>query len=381
MRRKRWRLPLAALLVLAACGDPAPAASPTDDVADATDATDTAEDVSHADDTDPDDPDDADATVPPDADTGPPPDALTFRVMTMNIGTTVGLPHDLGESDGRGDGYTAVMAAVADTYYGNGLSWNPAEAALTAFLARERPTVVVFQEGFFDRDCESIPVDPELDFVCRDYSPERPLQIERLLGPDYQTACADGQDDNCLGVLRDFATIEGCPTDAVCLGGLTGQPVPDCGHGARIGRAELALRDGRRLVVVNVHGTSGIGEGDQACRAGQFAQIFVDRGDGRPAADGDHNLVMGDLNTDPVLFDGADASVAVWRAWVGRGRPFHYISSPGEPKTYAGAVSIDHVVSDTLQGSCVVPGATGGVPPVLDAVYWDHKPVLCDVWW
>ena len=41
---------------------------------------------------------------------------------------------------------------------------------------------------------------------------------------------------------------------------------------------------------------------------------------------------MGDLNTDPVLFDGADAAVAVWNAWVGPGLPFHTISTPGEPK-------------------------------------------------
>jgi len=52
-------------------------------------------------------------------------DVEPIIVMTFNVGTTPGLPHDLGD-----DGYTSEMADIADELYENSLSWNPAEEAL-----------------------------------------------------------------------------------------------------------------------------------------------------------------------------------------------------------------------------------------------------------
>ncbi|MCA9771011.1 MAG: hypothetical protein KC466_01300, partial [Myxococcales bacterium] len=159
-----------------------------------------------------------------------------FRVLTFNAGTTTGLPHDLGPDDG----YSQHDAEIADALYENSLSWNPAERALTRFLAETRPDIAFFQELYFDPWCETISVDPALDFVCEDYTPERPLQIERLLGGDYQVACADGQEDNCAGVRRDFGRFVGCPGEGPCLGGLAGTGPPDgCSRGARVGSAEI----------------------------------------------------------------------------------------------------------------------------------------------
>jgi len=302
----------------------------------------------------------------------------TFLAMTFNAGTTRGLNHDAQD-----DGYTQELADIADALYENSLSWNPAEHALTAFLAEHRPEIVVFQELYFDPWCETIVVDPQLEFVCRDYTRARPLQIQRLLGPDYQVACASGQDDNCAGVLKSFATIRGCPLDDVCLGGLEGMGPPNgCSNGGRVARAVLDLADGRSLTLVNVHGTSGIEPADMDCRAAQFAQIFVDRGDGEPAASGENNLIMGDLNTDPFIAAGQDPSAAFWNRFVGDGLRFHYVSSdaPDGERTYLDLFRIDHIVSDGLRRRhCHVPGATPGEPPVMDAVYWDHRPVLCEV--
>jgi len=309
------------------------------------------------------------------ADAGPPPPIV---VMTMNIGTTSGLAHDQGN-----DGYTSEHATIADEHYHNSLSWNPAEQALKEFLAQQRPTIVVFQEGFYDPWCEEIPVDPNLDFVCKDYTTERALQVERLLGPDYQVACADGQEDNCAGVLRSFARMKGCPDDGPCLDGLAGQGPPDgCSKGARIGSVELELIDGREMTLVNVHGTSGIKLEDMLCRRSQFAQVFEDRGDGQPAANGTVNLVMGDLNTDPFKA-GFEPSAAYWNDKVGDGKAFHYLSSDdsGGPATYDHDLRIDHIASDALSSlGCKVAGADG-TGPVMDAVYWDHKPVVCEVAW
>ena len=322
-----------------------------------------------------------------DASSGP----IELRALTFNGGTTDGLPHDLFEGTVRGDGYTSAMAEIADELYENSLSWNPAEAALTRYLAAQRPAIAAFQEIFHDPWCETIPVDPALDFVCRGYSPDRPLQVERLLGPDYQVACAEGQEDNCLGVRRDVGRILDCPLDEPCPGGLAGTGPPDgCSRGARVGRLVVELADGRELVVVNVHGTSGFSGEDMRCRVSQFEQVFVDRGDGTPAADGERNLVLGDLNTDPLLLEGLDPSATTWVRFVGDPddpddpddpRRFRWISSPepGADASYLGLVRIDHVVSDVGRGSCFVGGVTGGTEPPTDAIYWDHRPVVCDL--
>ncbi|MCA9545730.1 MAG: hypothetical protein KC613_15100, partial [Myxococcales bacterium] len=152
--------------------------------------------------------------VPPDA--APPDAGIPVRVMTFNGGTTTGLPHDRPPDDG----YSSALAAIADAHYENSLSWNPAEAALTAWLAEQRVDVAVFQEIFHDPWCADLPVDPELDFVCREWSPDRPWQVQRLVGPGFQVACAAGQPDNCLAVRTAFATIRGCPLDAPCAEGL-----------------------------------------------------------------------------------------------------------------------------------------------------------------
>ncbi len=312
---------------------------------------------------------------PPDGDD--PLEALTFRALTFNAGTTTHLPH--GDAE---DGYTDEDAAIAADQYSNNLSWNPAEAGLAAFLADEQPEVAIFQELFFDPWCEEIEVDPDLDFVCQEYAADGPLQIERLLGDDYQVACAVGHPDNCVGVLRSFATLRGCPAEGACLEGLEGLAPPDgCTSGARVGGVVLDLPDGRAFTVVDIHASAGLSEDDMACRVAQFFQLFEDRGDGEPVASGEINLVAGDINTDPFALAAADPSAEYWTGFVGEGLPFGYLSSSGDegPATHVTGLRIDQVISDGLSGECEVVG-TGGAPgPLLDAVYWDHTPVLCQV--
>ncbi|MCB9638067.1 MAG: hypothetical protein H6727_04070 [Myxococcales bacterium] len=310
--------------------------------------------------------------------------SLRFRVMTMNVGTTVGLDHDKGEGTSAGDGYTSEHAKIADMYYGNGLSWPPAEKALTAFLAREKPDVVGFQEMFFDPECEGIPESARKGFVCEDYQAGRTQQMERLLGADYQVACAVGQPDNCVGIRRSFGRFVDCPQDKPCLDGVVGQgPADGCSRGARIGRIHVETVSGRSFVLVLVHGTSGFKEKDQLCRREQFKQIFEDQGDGKPAARGEMNLVMGDINTDPFILKDDEPSSAYWNEKVGEGKGFYYLSSSGEtgPPTYSGPFRIDHVISDTLTGTCKVFGSSEGTEPVISSIYWDHKPIVCDVVW
>jgi len=245
-----------------------------------------------------------------------------------------------------------------------------------------RPVVAVFQENYYDPWCEEIPVDPELDFVCKDYSPERPTQLERIFGPEYQVACSQDHPDNCGVVRRDFGTFAGCYDEPFCLDGFFGMAPPSgCTSRARVWSIVINRANGVDWTLVNVHASSGFESDVRACRADQFRQIFEDRGDGQPLANGDVNLVMGDINTDPFLAPIIDQSARVWNQYVGDGLPFDYLSADRAciDPNYALILHVDHVVSDMLTGSCVVPGVTDGVPPVMDAIYWDHKPVVCQV--
>ncbi len=308
---------------------------------------------------------------------------LKFTVMTFNAGTSSGQLHSKDEEEGNGDGYTDEHAEEVDAHYGNSLSWNPAEEEATEFLAELKPEIVAFQEVFHDPWCEDIEDKPELDLVCNGYTPDRPYQMERLLGADYQIACNLNAEDRCAGVRRDFGRFVGCPEDEVCFGGIWGLGLGDknCSDSARIGSIEIELTDGRYMVLVNAHANAGMKDSDMECRTYQFQQIFVDRGDGVPAAFGEVNLIMGDLNTDPFLLAGADPSAKELNKYVGAGKPFHFISADSAegPATHVTTMHIDHVISDFIEGDCVVAGVSPGVEPVMDSTVFDHRPVICEV--
>lgn len=295
-------------------------------------------------------------------------------VVTYNTGTTEGLAHD-AEPD---DGYSSDDAILSDTWYGDGLAWNPAVEAATTFFTRVRPDVVGFQEIFFSDDCATIPVEAHADFVCTTWMPGDPTVAQVILGPDYQVACHPGKSDKCLAVRKDFGTFTTCDAD-FCLDGLDGGTVEGCGSGARVARGTIERSDGSLLTIAHVHGSSGIDDSDKACRVQQIDQVFVDL-DGEPAANGSANIILGDFNTDPGRWTGIDASAAAWATYVD-GDAFHWVTEagPDAPLTYQGVATIDHVVSDVFQGDCWHAGVTDGEPAVLDAVYFDHSPAVCSL--
>lgn len=306
---------------------------------------------------------------------------LPFTVMTFNGGTTDSINHDLDEQSGEGDGYSNLLAEINASQFSNNLAWKPAEEALAAFIELKKPAIVGFQEIFVEDWCADVEVDLELPFVCRDWVQGDAYQVQRLLGADYQIACAIGHPDNCVGVRKDFGFIQGCAGD-FCLEGIYGLAPPSgCTSGARVGTIHVELCDGKVLSVVDVHAVSSLTEANMACRTEHFRQIFEDRGDGVPAADGFLNLVFGDMNMDPFLFIPDDPSAVYWNEWVGGDKPFHYLSSDSAlgTATHVTTMRLDHVVSDRLEGSCVVAGMTEGVPPVMETSYFDHRPVVCEV--
>ncbi len=304
----------------------------------------------------------------------------SWTVFTFNVGTSKGLAHDVD-----GDEYDSEAAEITDQFYHNSLSWQRAEDALAVFVAAERPAIAFLQEVFYDGWCAQGPQPPPDWSVCAHLPPDGALQLERVFGPDYQIACHEGHPDKCIAVRRDIGRIRGCPKDGVCLDGLHGGPPPwPCSHGPRAARAEVDLADGTTLVVVSIHATSGLSAEDAACRAAQFRRVFIDAGDGSPLAPGSEPvLIGGDLNTDPLMFAASDESAATWNEHVGAGKAFVDLAEPDQdaPASYLGIAHLDHIATNAFEGDCVVAGRSAGVPPVLEATYWDHSPVVCKLRW
>jgi hypothetical protein len=310
-----------------------------------------------------------------DDDSAGPGGSIPMTAMTFNTGTSEAMGHD-GEPD---DGYSSDHAAFSDEYYGDGLAWWPAVAATTTFLAEVAPDVIAFQEIFHPEECAEIPSEAQADFICETWRPGDPTVAQAVLGAGYQVMCIPDHPDKCAAVKRAFGTFRGCEDD-LCIDGLFGTRVEECGSAPRVGRGIVDLVDGGALTVLAVHGTSGMSEEDMACRARQVEQIFVDLGDGEPGIHGERNLILGDFNTDPGRMAGYDPSADRWNDFV-TGDPFAFLTAVGEdaPPTYADLLNIDHVISDSATGSCWHAGVTEGHAEVIDAIYFDHLPAVCEL--
>ena len=307
-----------------------------------------------------------------DASPTPPP----LRVVTFNTGTSLKPSAD----DGENRGYGRDQWAACDEWYGNGLAWKPIVEDTRAWFAAVDPDIVALQEVFWPGECPDIPEEFWPGFVCEDWTAGYPTVAEQILGNGWQIMCHPGRPDKCAAVNRRVGSFRGCDED-LCLEGMAGYPIEDCGSAVRIARATIDLVDGGVLTLVSIHAKPGMTEEDMACRVLNYKQLFEDMGDGAPAANGEWNLIMGDFNVDPVVMAGLDPSADTVLEYVGDGKPFHFItaSAPDSPATYAGYVRIDHVVSDAYSGTCWHAGVTEGHPPVTPAVSFDHHAAVCDI--
>lgn len=301
---------------------------------------------------------------------------MKLVAVTFNTGTTEGLNHDAPPDDG----YSKEDAVISDTHYGDGLAWVSAVEATRQWFAEVQPDLVGFQEIFFSGDCANIPAEFHAGFVCESWQEGDPTVANVILGEGYQVACHPGKNDKCAAVKRSFGSFRGCNSD-FCLEGLEGFRVEDCGGGARVGRGTVDLADGGSLTFVNIHGSSGILPDDQGCRVKQFEQAFLDLGDGQPGVSGERNIALGDLNTDPGRNNDFDDSAIRLLDFVGDDKSFQFVSDVGPQATpsYANLFNIDHVMSDSFDGECWIAGVTEGRDPVLEAIYFDHKPVVCEL--
>lgn len=340
-----------------------------DELDDATDPTETFDATDVADATDA---NRVDAQPVEDEGSGP-----SIRVVTFNTGTGVEGAHDSGPDDG----YSREQAEITDAWYGNGLAWTDFVDDTRAFFDAIDADVVVFQEIFWTGDCPTIPQEAHNGYVCDGWTDSQPTVAQQVLGDGWQVICHPGKPDKCLAVNRRLGSFRGCDGD-FCLEGADGFRVDGCGSGSRIGRGVIDRVDGGPpLTIVNIHGSSGFNASDSDCRVRQFEQVFVDFGDGEPAANGETNLVLGDFNTDPVRLNPQDSSAARLTDFVGPGLPFAFVSAVGRTVTpsYAGLFNIDHVVSDVFVGACTSAGIEPPWPAPTEAVFFDHAPLVCDV--
>jgi hypothetical protein len=300
---------------------------------------------------------------------------LAIKVVQFNTGTS-----GTFDPNAPADGYTEALAKVTDEWYGNGLAWVPGVEAARKFLAEQAPDIMTFQEIFHSGDCVDVPAEAKPHFVCETWKAGDPTVAQVIAGAGYQVACHWGKDDKCAAVRKSFGTFRGCDAD-FCLEGLWGSTVDGCGKGARVGRGVIDLVAGGELTLASIHASSGIAASDGECRVKQLRQVFEDLGDGKPAASGARNVIMGDFNTDPARLVEADPSAAYLAEHVGDGKAFHFVNDagPDATPTYAGLFTIDHVISDSGTGSCWTAGVTEGHPPVTEAIYFDHHPLVCDV--
>lgn len=252
------------------------------------------------------------------------------------------------------------------------------EDALRDNIAALNPDVVALQEVLPDNFCDTL-AEPEDDprFVCHpDHLGAEGSQARRLLGPDYDILCDDRGQFECVaartGMLSGPYQVAP-PVDS--------DDAEECDPNFSVGAAHVTVPGAAGFTLVNGHPQSAfIG----ACRDKQLQQVFADDG----LAQGP-TLLSGDWNLDPYRA-GDDPSVVTWTQYVGPddATRFRYHSGVAERQppyatnVVAGIASIlDHVASDTLQGTCQTLGEASGTTRLDGEVGGgcDHRALFCEL--
>ncbi len=269
------------------------------------------------------------------------------------------------------------------------LCMNKWEEKVTQGLAEIKPDIVNLQEILDVQWCEKqSPPEKSPKKVCYQYDQQEIRdQARRVLGPGYTIVCDSRARFECTGVRVGFAKVAGCPDGELCREKAhIVQDVPEgCDPLANIFAIDIEA-GGDTYRIVNGHPIAS----DKTCRTGEVQRMFEGYGSVPPLALADRpTLITGDMNLDPFKAPKTDSDILVWDKHVGDGKPFYYLSGPAEHtppyETDAGR-TLDHVVSNFAEGSCVTLGQAPGRPrpagiPTLrmDSTTLDHDPILCEL--
>lgn len=259
----------------------------------------------------------------------------------------------------------------------------PVEERLAANIQSLQPDIVVLQELVSPEQCDDID-ENNPDRVCHEaHLAEEPLQARRLVGPGYTIVCDERNGFECVAVAASFGSIEGCGQNEVCLNSAETLEVPqDCDPGFTVSAVTVAPTEEsvQTFKVINGHPASGL---EVDCRADQIRRIFESVGDNQALApEAIPSMVAGDFNLDPYRQN--DESVNIWKDHVGQDKTFSYHSGIAEhdPPYYTsfsaiGNYTLDHVVSNTAQGTCLTLGEAPDTDRLDGGAGCDHRALWC----
>lgn len=218
------------------------------------------------------------------------------------------------------------------------LCLRPVEQRAAKALRALHPDIVGFEEILPPKICAAAP-SPNPQNLCS--GPLTPAsQVERLLGPGYQSRCDGRFGWDCVAVRRRTGKLYGLRTRPV---------LSQCtDRGFTLNAATVRLR-GWPVTVTSAHPDST----QTDCRAAQIADFFTHALPSAGAA-----IVLGDFNMDP--HRETDSSVDAWKRFVPH--PFAYASSSALSSFPCGASQIEVtglVLDPPVVQPCVVQPCVG----------------------
>ncbi len=298
----------------------------------------------------------------------------------------LGLDWDMPPAD---DGLKFLIANVGNidlfrcTSVAFNMCWTEQEEIVIDEIAARDADVILLQEVTTAAQCQALEVDDlDDDHVCHpDYRPDEPEQVRRLVGPDYTIACDSTEGYECVAARVGRVSIPGCDDGDLCRGlARTNEAVDGCDPGFTVSAVTIEYGD-RTLDVVNVHPPSGREAAARQCRHDYFLNIF---GEDAPLIEEDQVLIGGDFNFDPYRGSQDDVDIALWNDFVStsfddtRDDPLAFAYHSGLPEhdppyhtSPLTQTTLDHVISNSLQGRCTTLGAQPGEPP-LDHFHGDE---------
>ena len=303
-------------------------------------------------------------SAPPDLDlTG----KIVLRVLTANVG-------NLDEAE----------KTTCPAYHKGSQCELSTEKIIAANLASHAPDIVVLNEVWDTARCKGV-TEKDSGFVC--HAPDKlsvEQQARRYLGDGYTIVCDGIAHFDCIGVRSSRVTLDPtlCAAGKLCLGKAKtpGHPAACAGMGSITSVSSAGVTvDGLGFTVINGHPLNAYNNKGDPCRLAQYKQIF------EVLAGGKRNLIMGDMNGDPIRFPSIFPSFVYWNKQVGPGRRFRYLSGPTEasppPPTWMNSVTLDYVLSDGFaSGACRTLGAKADKDRLDHPTYrMDHLGIVCDL--
>ena len=292
---------------------------------------------------------------------------IVLRVLTANVG-------NLDEAE----------KTICPAYHKGSQCELSTEKIIAANLASHDPDIVVLNEVWDTARCQGV-IEKDARFVC--HAPDKlsvAQQARRYLGAGYTIICDGIAHFDCIGVRTSRVTLDPalCAAGKLCPGKAKTpkHPAACAGMGSitSVSSAGVTI-DGLGFTVINGHPLNATNNKGDPCRLAQYKQIF------RELANGKRNLIMGDMNGDPIRFPTVFPSFVYWNTEVGPNRRFHYLSGPAEasppPPTWMNSVTLDYVLSDGFAtGTCQTLGKKADKDRLDHPSYrMDHLGIVCDL--